>query len=258
MSEPVRQDAPAGPEGYAQSESDLLAQAQAFFKAGEYALAETWCRSILKDTPDDPEALYLLGRLADVAGEQQMAIALIGQAIEYKGDQPAWYLSLMQLLQHTGQGETAVKVYDLTRELGLHDIALMVARGALLLDLGRIDEAMAAYTEAVQAEPTAPEPYLAIVQLLENCPEQPGLDAWIEDLPKQGAGGIGFAFVMIRYHQLRGHSEQAQAEAIKALSREDDPILREAVAGFSSVAHGSEQMLAQLEQVMAKLKGQQG
>src|SRR5438045_3914691 len=49
--------------------------------AGDLAMAESLCRQVLAQQPNNPEALYMLGTVAQDLGRHQDAIALFRQSI---------------------------------------------------------------------------------------------------------------------------------------------------------------------------------
>jgi Flp pilus assembly protein TadD len=93
-----------------------LAKALAEHQAGRFAQAEQGYRRILALEPGQPDALHLLGLVAHQGGRKDLAADLIGQAIGIDGSVAAYHSNL----------------------------------GAVLKDLGRLDEAAAACGVAIR------------------------------------------------------------------------------------------------------------
>ena len=72
----------------------LLQQAGAFCKAGQWSEAEQVCRSLLKAHPDNFEALNLLGIIASQTRRNREAAELIVRAISVRPDQAVAHLNL--------------------------------------------------------------------------------------------------------------------------------------------------------------------
>lgn len=133
----------------AQADEARINQARAHAAQHRIADAEALYREILKTAPDTPEALNFVAMCALSRGE----FASAGQDLEHAArinptEPEIWKnLGIVHLAQHRG-GE-ALDAFD--RALGLEPMhfAARLHRGAALEQLGRIDDATAAYFGAV-------------------------------------------------------------------------------------------------------------
>jgi predicted TPR repeat methyltransferase len=111
--------------------SEALAQAIDDLRADRLAEAEAGLRSILRRWPDQPDAQHFLGVLRHNQGHSDEAVALIGAVLECQpGHAGAW-----------------------------------TNLGNVLLTMGRVDEAVAAYERGIQSAEGQPETASALVNL---------------------------------------------------------------------------------------------
>ena len=90
---------------------------------GELALSEAMYRSVLKEFPNQPEALHFLGLAIHQAGRSEEAVKLLRKAVEIKPDYDAAFGNL-------GNALVGLERYDEYRG-SLHDLqsSLDVASG---------------------------------------------------------------------------------------------------------------------------------
>jgi aspartate beta-hydroxylase len=132
-----------------QADEARINQARAHAAQHRIADAEALYRDILRTAPDTPEALNFVAMCALSRGEFMSA----GQALEHAArinptEPEIWKnLGIVHLAQH--RGDEALDAFD--RALGLEPMhfAARLHRGAALEQLGRIDDATAAYFGAV-------------------------------------------------------------------------------------------------------------
>ena len=88
---PSKPSKPKKANGLAPNVHDLLARAVQLMDAGQTELAESTCRKVLARSPDEPEALHLLGVLLGERGAADEGIALIERAVILEpGNLSAW------------------------------------------------------------------------------------------------------------------------------------------------------------------------
>ena len=109
---------------------------------GEYARAERLYREVLAVEPDQPIALHLLGVLAHMAGQSEMALELIRAAIHHAPDYVAAHNNLGNVLRDLGNLEAAGSAYQ-------RAIALKADYAEAIGNLGLVQ---AGQNEAVAAE----------------------------------------------------------------------------------------------------------
>lgn len=81
-------------------------------QAGRLAEAEAIYRHILRDRPDDPVALHLLGVVALQVGRHEAAVELIRRAIVIKSDEAPFYSNLGEALRLLGRLDEAADVLE--------------------------------------------------------------------------------------------------------------------------------------------------
>ncbi|HCK15993.1 TPA: hypothetical protein DHW51_17855, partial [Candidatus Poribacteria bacterium] len=89
-----------------------LQQAISLYQAGQLLQAEQICQQILRDYPQDAEALHMLGVIAYQVGESKIATGLISQAIEIDSNQYVFFNSLGAALQKQGSLEESIQAYQ--------------------------------------------------------------------------------------------------------------------------------------------------
>jgi Flp pilus assembly protein TadD len=80
-------------------------------QAGRTAEAEACYRRALAIEPAHAEALHLLGLLAQHRGQPDLAVELIGRAIQSAADRPTYYANLGTVLQMLGRIDEAIQRY---------------------------------------------------------------------------------------------------------------------------------------------------
>ncbi len=119
--------------------------------------AESLYREVLKQEPEQADALHLLGLAAHQQGRSGEAEKLIGQAIGRDPERAYFHNNLGEVRRTSGNPAGAEPCY---REAVRLDPAYAQAQnnlGLTLHDLGRYDEAEAAFRAALDVEPGAAE-----------------------------------------------------------------------------------------------------
>ncbi|MFB3063360.1 MAG: TIGR02466 family protein [Gammaproteobacteria bacterium] len=128
-------------------------------KAQDYANAEALYRQVLQAEPDQPDALHLLGLIAQQAGQSASAIDLIRKAIKVNRHNPDYYHNL-------GVVYESLKKYDAAIQCNLRAVHLnpdfFASRFSLANDYrlaGRLEEAVGEYRNALTLRPDSAEVY---------------------------------------------------------------------------------------------------
>ncbi len=111
---------------------DVLRRALKHHRNGEIKQAAELYYRVLKAQPANPDALHLLGVIAQQAGDNKKAIALIEEAVIIRPKEPAYHLNL----------------------------------GSAYAGLDRFDEAAASYRRALSPKPDNPEAYFGLGNVL--------------------------------------------------------------------------------------------
>jgi Tfp pilus assembly protein PilF len=133
--------------------SEALAIAVEHHRAGRRDLAEQILRRILAVEPSQPDAMHLLGVMAQQAGQQDVAIAYIRQAIRLNGDKSIYHNNLGLAYCAAGKLPEAIDSYRRALELSPDYAYAYNNLGYALVDQGKLDEAVACYRRAVELSP---------------------------------------------------------------------------------------------------------
>jgi protein O-GlcNAc transferase len=176
-----------------------------FYYAGELEEAERGCREILRVHPNEPRALYRLGKVALAAGVPSMAMAFIAQAIardpsdasfhrglgdalrlmgkneraevslrralELAPDSPRVRESLSALLMQQGRLAAALEILETALSRWADDAHLHQSLGCLQIMMGRAPEAVASFRNAMKLAPDSPNPHGGVLFAQHYLPE---------------------------------------------------------------------------------------
>jgi tetratricopeptide (TPR) repeat protein len=128
-------------------------QAIALFRAGRLAEARDAWSAILARTPDDPQALHMLGYILTRLGDRPEGLRLIDRSIERAPRAAPFLNNRAQVLAEDGRNEEAIR--DLRRAVQIDGrfAAAYLHLAILLRRAGRVDEALAAIRRALALEP---------------------------------------------------------------------------------------------------------
>ena len=121
--------------------------------AGRIADAEALCREILAATPEDADALHLLGAIAAKRGEEPSAIDLFGRALAAKPDFAKAHSNLGAVLLRQGETERAIDHIEKAIELAPDMADAHNNLGNALLKCARLEDAAKAFARAIEAAP---------------------------------------------------------------------------------------------------------
>ena len=138
---------------------DKLQQAISLYQAGQLLQAEQICQQILRDYPQDAEALHMLGVIAYQVGESKIATGLISQAIEIDSNQYVFFNSLGAALQKQGSLEESIQAYQQAIQIQPNHPEAYNNLGIVLKEQGRLEESIQAYQQVIQIQPNHPEAY---------------------------------------------------------------------------------------------------
>jgi FkbM family methyltransferase len=131
----------------------LLEAGLAEHRAGSLGKATDQYRQVLDVVPGHPDALYLLGVIAYQSDRPEMAIELIGKAIQQIGNNPAYHTGYGLALQSLTRTEEALESYDRALAIEPDNVEALNNRGLLLYELERFEEALENYDRALAVTP---------------------------------------------------------------------------------------------------------
>jgi protein O-GlcNAc transferase len=119
--------------------------------------AEKLYQEVLGESPDNPDALQLLGVLKHQQGDAAGGETLIRRAIAVKSDQPGYWNNLGNVLAAQGKLVESASAYDQAVRLKPDDALAFLNLGYVLRAAGRNDAAIEKYRRAVELQPNFAE-----------------------------------------------------------------------------------------------------
>jgi tetratricopeptide (TPR) repeat protein len=124
---------------------------------GQVAAAEQIYRQVLAQDPGNPDALHLLGLLAQDAGQLAAAVELMSRAIASEPAIPLYRVNLAKVFRGANRLDDALASAARAAELNPRFVEAHVERAACLKSMGRLAEAERISRQAVQLAPDRPE-----------------------------------------------------------------------------------------------------
>ncbi|NET35112.1 MAG: tetratricopeptide repeat protein [Cyanothece sp. SIO1E1] len=137
--------------------SEALELAGQYRRINRLAKAKQVYQKILKEQPDQPEALYGLGMLAQQTGQHQTAENLLRTTLQLQPNyQEAWF-SLGNLLQARGDFTAAIAAYQQILVTQPESAAIHNNLGYIYQQQGQFEAAIAHYQKALVIQPNCVE-----------------------------------------------------------------------------------------------------
>lgn len=131
-----------------------LDRAIAAHEAGDFAAAERGYQAVLRNQPDNDEALTSLGVLLFNKGLRAQGEQLLRRSLQIRSDDPQGWLQLGNVLQLKPDLPGACDAFRRATELA-PDLALaLLSLGGCLWRLGRLEDAIAALHRAAALDPS--------------------------------------------------------------------------------------------------------
>lgn len=137
----------------------MLQQAFAFHSKGQFAEAERAYAALIRQQPQNFQALHLFGVLMLQLGRTQRGIELLRQSLKLEPRQPLAQRDLGNALQMSGQSAEALACYDKALALKSDLAEVHNNRGAALAALKRPEDALASYGRAIALKPDYAQAY---------------------------------------------------------------------------------------------------
>lgn len=124
--------------------------------------------------PKDPKAALAYVKNLKAMGREKQAFAVLQQAIRFNSNDQEIVSEYGRLALKNGQLQAAEKALAHADKAGLADWKVLSARGAVLARQGKVDEAIAKFTEALNASNNNPSVLnnLAMAHVLGGDPQQ--------------------------------------------------------------------------------------
>ncbi|MBF0212098.1 MAG: tetratricopeptide repeat protein [Magnetococcales bacterium] len=143
----------------ASSLSALLSQAQAALARRDAVQVNTLIRQVLTLDPENADALYLLGLNASTMNRPDLAINLLGKAIERNPARPHYHFNLGACLSAAGRLDEAEQCLLTALRLQPNLAEAHINLGNLRLDQGKMAEAVECYLRGVRLNPNLKNGY---------------------------------------------------------------------------------------------------
>ena len=143
-----------------------LESAIAQHQAGRLQQAANLYRQILQTAPEHPDALHLLGTIAQQTGHPQAAIELIRKAIHCQADNPLYHFNLSTTYLLNGQPEQALAAGEQALALNPDYLDAHLNLASACRELRRYQTAMDHLQQVVALQPDYAEAYLNMGNIL--------------------------------------------------------------------------------------------
>jgi len=122
-------------------------------QSGRLQEAESVYESVLKEQPEHPDALHLLGVVAHHLGKNDLAVDLIERAIKVNPDEPNYHYNCGGAYQALGKNVEAVAQFEHALSLKPDYIEAHYNLGNIFQTQGRLEEAIVCYEESLTLKP---------------------------------------------------------------------------------------------------------
>lgn len=145
---------------------EVYAVASEYFEANRFDAAERMLRHVLAGSPNQPEAVHLLGLIEHKRGRGEAAAALVERAIALDGRRPVHYRNLSEIYRLLARLDQAIAAarravsLDPADALGLFNLAMV------LYDRLEVRAAISAARAALEIKPHLPQAHMKLGQCL--------------------------------------------------------------------------------------------
>jgi protein O-GlcNAc transferase len=136
------------------------------YQTGNLQQAENICKNLLKNHPDNAEALYLLGIIYFQRGDYDSAINYIQRTLKFNNNADAYHI-LGLSFQQKRQLDKAIRYYRKAVQLNPYCSEAFFNLGLIFHDRGQVDDAIANYERYLQLNPGDAEIFLNIGHALQ-------------------------------------------------------------------------------------------
>ncbi len=145
-----------------------LQSAMAHHQTGNLGLAESLYKQVLQTTPNQPDALHLLGLIAKQKGELTTASQLMRKALNFNPNYVEAYVNLGATLQEQEQFEAAADCYRKAIALRPNYAEVYSNLGVVLKAQGSVAEAADSFIRAIELKPNYAEAFANLDALLKE------------------------------------------------------------------------------------------
>jgi protein O-GlcNAc transferase len=135
--------------------SNALSAAVACHQQGDLAEARRLYKLVLRESPDNFDALHLLGVVEAQRGHADRALRLIRDALRINSGAADAHFSRGNVLLQLRRADQALAAFDKTLDIDPQHSGALVNRGNALLELGRAEEALTCFERALALDPAS-------------------------------------------------------------------------------------------------------
>jgi len=133
--------------------TEVLQRAAAHYNASEYAAASAICNEVIAQTPDNAEALHILGHIASKSGAMDVAVGYFTRAVSAIPTEPRFSRSFAAALENSGRVAQAILAWTQLLALEPEDSEALVRLGRLYFNIAKYNDAIAIYSRASKLMP---------------------------------------------------------------------------------------------------------
>ena len=137
--------------------TEVFAAGLQHHRAGRLGEAEACYRRVLAAQPEHTDSLHLLGVIAYQVKRHDLAVKLISQAIKRNDHNPIYFSNLGNALKEQGKLDEAIAAYRQAIRVKPDFADAHSNLGLALQEQGKLDEAIAAYRQAIGIKPDLAE-----------------------------------------------------------------------------------------------------
>lgn len=154
----------------------LLETALCRHREGDFSGAEELYRTVLRRSPDDADALHLLGLIAHCRGRHQEALQAIGEAVALRPEVALYRANLARAEAAAGLLEEAERSVRAAIALAARNAELHYDLGVILVRLGRYAEAGPCLRETIALDPTHARAHNNLASVIEALGDLEGAE----------------------------------------------------------------------------------
>lgn len=139
--------------------------ARLFLDLSEFKLAEPYVRKSIEIEPDNAEAHFMLGIIANITDRSEEAITHFQVALKHDTEQPSVLTNLGTAFRGTGDANRAIIAFEKAAELSPGHLSALNNLGLLYRETGRADKAEEILTLSAKMHPENPIPLYNLAEL---------------------------------------------------------------------------------------------
>lgn len=201
-----------------------LRKAEAHIQSHRLEEALAQCEKILTADPHQPDALYMSGKIAHLAGQHELAVELLNHAIRNNDRNHHYFNDLGLALYVLGQRDAAMQHYQQALALKPDYATAHNNLAILFQESGRNDDAIDHYRQAVTLDPDLITAHINLAQMFRLCGQhQSALTHYQQVLalkPREADAHAGLATVLFDL----GRHDEARKSIELALKYDPDHV----------------------------------